>query len=274
MQWSRAPCALICGTLALLAAPNASAQYIYQPASAGSQATGENYNIEFGVFFWSPSPEIVVSSEALGIVGTSIDLVADLAIEQTRLREFRLVLRPGTKHKLRFHYLPAEYIAQTTLQQELVFNGIRYDAGLEVDTRLKWTQWRLGYEYDLVYRDLGYFGIIVEAKYTDVDTRLAAAIGTEFTRARAPVPTVGAIGRVYLMPNIAVTGEFTGFSLPKLQDEYDGHFYDYDIYGTVNFTNEIGAQVGYRSMDLAYRIESDSGTFKMKGFYFGGVVRF
>lgn len=274
MQSSRAPRVLLCFALVLLAAADATAQYIYQAGPTGSQATGENYNIEFGFYFWSPTPEMVVSSEALGIMGTAIDLVGDLGVEPKRLREFRLILRPGTKHKLRFHYLPVEYLASTTLQRDLVFNGIRYDAGQNVDTRLKWTQWRLGYEYDLVYRDLGYFGIIVEAKYTDVDTQLASATDTEFTRARAPVPTVGAIGRVYLMPNIAVTGEFTGFSLPKLQEDYEGHFYDFDIYGTVNFTNEVGVQVGYRSMDMDYRIKSDSGTFKLKGLYFGGVVRF
>ena len=51
-------------------------------------------------------------------------------------------------------------------------------------------------------------------------------------------------------------------------------YYDFDLYGTVNFTNNVGAQVGYRSFDVLYKIEQDEGNLQLKGLYFGGVVRF
>ena len=41
-----------------------------------------------------------------------------------------------------------------------------------------------------------------------------------------------------------------------------------------NFTNNVGAQVGYRSFDVLYKVEQDEGNLQLKGLYFGGVVRF
>ena len=44
--------------------------------------------------------------------------------------------------------------------------------------------------------------------------------------------------------------------------------------GTVNFNNYAGVQLGVRSLDVGYTIKKDQGSFKMKGLYFGGVVRY
>ena len=42
----------------------------------------------------------------------------------------------------------------------------------------------------------------------------------------------------------------------------------------MNFTDHFGVQAGYRSFDVFYRVDSDEGDLKIKGFYFGGLVRF
>ena len=52
------------------------------------------------------------------------------------------------------------------------------------------------------------------------------------------------------------------------------HYVDFDLYGTVNFTNNIGAQIGYRSLDVGYVVDTDTGAFKLKGIYFGVVARY
>ena len=99
--------------------------------------------------------------------------------------------------------------------------------------------------------------------------------GSEFARAQAPVPAIGGIGRVYVVPNISITGELDFFKIPDSIDErYQAHYWDFDLYGTVNFNDYVGAQIGYRSLDLGYVFEDDHGDFKAKGIYFGGVVRY
>jgi hypothetical protein len=108
-----------------------------------------------------------------------------------------------------------------------------------------------------------------------VKVELDSQFAQEFAHAQAPIPAIGAIGRVYVVPNISITGEFTTFRVPQsLSQNYYAHYTDLDIYGTVNFTNYVGAQVGYRSVDVFYKVKRDSGTLNLAGLYFGGVVRF
>ena len=94
-------------------------------------------------------------------------------------------------------------------------------------------------------------------------------------RAQAPLPAIGGIGRIYVVPNISITGELDFLKIPEAIDErYQAHYWDFDLYGTVNFNDYVGAQIGYRSLDLGYVFENDHGDFKAKGIYFGGVVRY
>jgi hypothetical protein len=258
---------------AVLLPTRAHAQFAATPFS--DPATGERYHIEAAVAFWNPPPMFSIQSESLGVLGSRIDAVTDLGIEQKRLTELRLVLRPGRKHKFRVNYLPMSYSAQATVKREFIFNGIRYGLNLPVQTDLSWKTWALAYEYDFLYRDRWFVGFVLQAKATDIQASLQAPIGTEFARAQAPIPTLGGIARVYVVPNISITGEMVGFKIPESIDErYQAHYFDIDIYGTVNFNDYVGAQVGYRSLDLGYIFENDRGDFKAKGLYFGGVVRY
>jgi hypothetical protein len=240
-----------------------------------NRATGENYHVEIGGFLWNPEPAIAINSESLGIIGSKIDFVTDLGIERSMFKQLRVVLRPATKHKFRFEYTPITYEATANLKRTIIFNGISYPLSLPVATELKWKAYRFGYEYDFVYRDRGFAGLILEAKYTDVEATLSNAIDTEFVHARGPVPAVGFIGRGYVAPNISITGEFSFFPLPRdTVDRYKAKYYDFDLYGTVNFTDYVGVQGGYRSFDVFYQIDEDEGDLRLRGLYFGGVVRF
>jgi hypothetical protein len=251
-----------------------------QPAAAqfrppSDPAIGENYNIEGTIAWWNAEPALVVSSTSIGIPGTDVDLVADLGITQKRLREFRLVLRPATKHKFRLHYLPINYDVESVVQREFVFNGQRYRVGLPVNTTARLTNYRFGYEYDFVSLRRGFAGVQLDVKYTDVDVTLDSPIGSEFTRQVAPIPTLGFIGRGYIVSNVSLTGELGYFKVPEnLSEDFGGRYLDYDFYGTVNFTHNAGVSVGYRSVDVSYVADLDSGTLEFKGWYFAGVLRF
>jgi hypothetical protein len=259
--------------VAVLTAAPAHAQYGFRGSS--NRATGETYHVEIGGFLWNPTPDIVLSSEQFGLVGDPIDFVNDLGIEKKQHTQLRVVLRPGTKHKFRFEYTPLGYEAEGTIARDVVFNGIRFPISLPVASELTWKAYRFGYEWDFVYMDRGFVGLLLEAKYTHVEATLSNVIDTEFVRARAPIPAIGVIGRGYVMPNVSITGEFSAFKLPGgIDDDYRGRFYDFDLYGTVNFGDHAGAQVGYRSFEVFYKIDEDEGDLQMRGLYFGGVVRF
>jgi hypothetical protein len=259
--------------LTVLAVAPASAQY--GALRRSNRATGETYHVEIGGYYWNPAPDIFITSESLEIIGSRIDFVEDLGMEQTRHSQFKVVLRPGVKHKFRFEFTPIKYTGEAELQRDITFHGVTFPLSLPVASELKWRAYRFGYEYDFLYFDRGLVGFLLEAKYTDVEATLDNVISNEFVRARAPIPAIGFIGRGYVAPNVSLTGEFSFFPLPRsIHDDYQIRFLDFDFYATVNFSDNFGAQGGYRSFDVFYKIEEDEGDMTLKGWYFGGVARF
>src|SRR5262249_17426985 len=148
----------------------------------------------------------------------------------------------------------------STLSRDIKFNGQLYRVGVPVNSSLDWGAYRFGYEYDFIMKNRGFGGFIVEAKYTDVSANLMSPILNESASAAAPIPALGGIARVYVVPNISITGEVSGFKLPHVSDKYDGHYLDFDIYGIVNVTGNVGAQIGYRSIDVGYLVKNDAGS--------------
>lgn len=268
---------LILASILVAAAP---AQAQFQPRSLDDPATGEQFHLEGAIGFWMPSTDMTISSEALGIAGSNIDFKKDLGLTDQRFPEFKVVLRPFRKHKLRFQYIPIKFEQQSTLTRDVIFQGQRYRVGLPVNSVLDWKAYRFTYEYDFIVRNRGFVGFMLDAKYTDVFASLRSPVNYETIRARAPIPTIGGIGRFYVVPNISITGELSGFSIPDaVSEEYKAHYVDFDIYGTLNFTNNIGVQAGYRTFNLGYTIKdeaitTDFGSFVLKGLYFGAVARF
>ena len=260
--------------LVLGAAAGASAQYTPKSANA-DRSIGETYWVEFSFDFWSPTPNMVITSESLGIPGTAIDFVTDLGIQKTRFRQFDLVLRPAKKHKFRASVTPIRYEAEQLLTRTVVFNGIAYQLGLPVSSQVQWNAWRFGYEYDFIYRQRGFLGLLLEAKYTEIEVNLDSLIAREYARAAAPVPAIGGIGRVYVARNVGLTFEVSGVGLPKkIAKDIEARYIEYDFYGTGNFNDHIGVRVGYRVLDVNYKIDLDEGDVKLKGPYFGATVRF
>lgn len=236
---------------------------------------GEDYTLELNGGLWDPIPTFVASSEQFGITGTKIDFTQDLGMIRKRHPELRMTYKPGRRHKLRLHWLPIQYTQSAVLQRQLVFQGIAFNAGVPVNSTIRWDAWRLGYEFDFVSRERGYFGIILEAKYTQIHAQLNSEIDYEFARARAPIPAIGAIGRVYVTRFTPITAEFTAFRLPDNAVEgYEARYVDFNIFGTVNLSKMVGVDLGYRSIDLSYLADRDAGDMKLDGIYLLGVFRF
>ena len=228
--------------------------------------------------WWNPSPEFEIASESLGMLG----------IENQRRHRSRhraeaasascaSCCGPRRKHKFRINYLPMSYSAQS---RRCIATSSSTASGTTSTCRSRPTcrgrRGISGYEYDFLYRDRWFVGIRAAGQsHRHPGEPAGRAIGSEFARAQAPIPTIGGIGRVYVAPNISITGELVVLQdSASIDDRYQAHYFDFDLYGTVNFNDYVGAQLGYRSLDLGYIFEDDHGDFKAKGIYFGGVVRY
>jgi hypothetical protein len=213
---------------------------------------------------FKPTPELFVEN---------VDFVTPLGVDTERFTEFRLMVRPGRKHKLRFSYVPMEYSEQgQPVQATVVFRNQTYTVNVPVDYQFKWELYRFGYEWDFLSFDRGYIGLIGELKYNKVRAFISSAAATADSDTHVPLPTFGGVARGYLGEYFSITGEFTFLDVHF--EERRGKFYDVDIYGQLNFTRSFAVQGGFRRLDVDYRWDGDEGTFLMEGLYFGGTVRF
>ncbi|MEO8483159.1 MAG: hypothetical protein ABI634_13185 [Acidobacteriota bacterium] len=265
--------------LAALVAPvQALAQY--SAPDSGSSVIGEKYHVELSGTLWNPDLAGTISSEQFKITGSEINLLTDLGYTKTRFKDFRIVLRPSKRSKFNIQYTPIQYEAQTSFKQVLVFNGIKFPVAVPVESKFTWKVWRLGYEYDFLYKPRGFVGLLLEARMTTAEARLTTRTPIispaidEFNKRSAPLPAIGAIGRAYPLPALAVDFSVTGFKLPNVDPKYQAKYFDWDVHGTYNFTNNVGFQMGWRKVTNFMVIEKDSGDLKFQGLWFGAAVRY
>jgi hypothetical protein len=248
-------------------------------------APGERFHVELGLMFWEPTPVLQIQTGTLSALGESeVDFVEEFGIENERFNEFRAVIKTAKKHKIRISHVLAEYNASATLQRTIVFGGQTFPVSVPATADLQWRVWRFGYEWDFVAKDRGVVGLVTELKFNQVSADLAAqGFGSELTDVSAPVPTIGALFRVYPHETFSLTAEFTGFKVPgfiakkitdAIDDDADAKVFDLDLYGTLNFGSHVGAQLGYRSLTADYLFDEDAGDLELKGWYFGGLIRF
>ena len=192
------------------------------------------------------------------------------------------MLRPATKHKFRFEYTPITYEAEKTVTRTFIFNGQRYDIGLPVTSEIKWKAYRFSYEWDFLYRDRGFLGMLLETKYTDINATLSTAfagVSTSSSRTRArrfprSASSAACTPRPTSRSRASSADSGTTATPCSRTRTTAASIYDFDLYGTVNFTDHFGAHGGYRSFDVFYKVKEDNGTMTLKGLYFGADVRF
>jgi hypothetical protein len=256
------------------------AQAQYNAYEFREDAIGERYVIEVAGTLWNPDLFGHVSSEQFGIIGSDIDFTSDLGYETTRFRDLRIVLRPTRKAKFRIQYTPMRYEAETSFDREIVFNGVKYPLDVPVESSFDWNVWRVGYEYDFLYRSRGFIGVLTEVRWTRMTARLATntpAISPrydEWTSVQAPLPALGVVARAYPVPALALNFELSGMKVPDIDETYRGKYFEWDIHGTANITNNVGLQMGWRKATTFVGIDRDVGDLKFQGFWFGAVARY
>jgi hypothetical protein len=234
--------------------------------------------------FWTPTPGIEIQTSGLAAAGfPKIDFVREFGLADDTFMEFRSVIKAGRKHKIRVSHVTFDYNETAAIQRDITFGGVTFPITIPVNADLNWDLWRFGYEYDFVAGDRGLLGIITELKQNHLTADLSAiGFPSQGTDVTAPIINIGAIVRVYPHRTFSITAEYTGFKVfgfvktltDRIAEDLDVKVNDFDIYGTINFGRHVGGQFGYRSLTSDYSIDEDEGDLKMKGFYFGGLVRF
>jgi hypothetical protein len=122
----------------------------------------------------------------------------------------------------------------------------------------------------------GFLGVVADLRASS-----QGVTAVSLTDEKVPFPALGVIARAYPHKNVGITFEWTGFKMPGFiadrltdSDNGDAHLSDFDAYVTGSITRYFGIQGGYRKVSADYVLDCNTGDLEMKGFYFGGMVRF
>ena len=265
---------LIACVLFLSVAGSAAAQTAPKPATPNDFAVGEKYKVEFSYTFWQPKLDGNLTSDQLGVIGSRVDLTSDLALETARFHDFRFVIRPAKKHRVKIQYTPIEFNGSGTLSRDITFAGVVYPISLPIESLLTWKTFRVGYEYDFYYKPRGFIGVLVMAGTTAFNARIDSVIGSAEALGDAPLIEIGAAGRFYPIRNLAINFEGSGIKLTNLEPDSMLKTLSFDLSATYNFTNNFGVSGGWRRLDTNLVLKGDSGELDFKGLWIGGVVRY
>jgi hypothetical protein len=214
--------------------------------------------------YWFTNLDSSFKSSSTSIIGTEIDLVNDLGIDDKKnFWEGRVSLNLGSS-KLRYAYMPLSWSGSKDLTKSVVFAGKTYSASTKVDTELDIKYHRLGYEYDIIDTLGNKFGVIFDVKYFVIDASVKAdALGfNESESVKAPVPTIGLAAQVALPFSFNVGAEATGITLGKGKYLFDG-----EVTVSVQPASFLAASVSYRMLKLHLEDGDDMGEIKLKGPY-------
>ncbi len=214
--------------------------------------------------YWFSTLDANFKSSTASVIGTNIDFVDDLGIDDNEaFPEGRITLNFG-KHRLRYAFMPLDWGATSTITKSITFGGQTYSASTSVESNLKADYHRLGYEYDFIDVLSNRFGIIFELKYFDVDAKLKAdALSLDEAESlKAPIPTVGIAAQFGLPGMFSIAGEVTGIGLGS-----DLYLYDAEAAVILTPAPFVRISGGYRIFKLHVEDGDDEATLELRGPY-------
>ncbi len=212
--------------------------------------------------YWFTNLDSNIEANSGTIIGTNIDIVNDLGIDDhENFLEGRITLEKG-HHSIRYSYIPLSWSGDRVVTESVTFAGRTFSASTNVTTDLQIDYHRFSYRYDLYNKLKNHLGIIGEVKYFDGRVNLKdAALGLdESTRLQIPMPAVGIGGQLSIPFLAKLEAEVTGMTLGTLAYVLDG---EADIgFKPVPF---VSISAGYRYLKFHVDRDGDVGNVTLRG---------
>jgi hypothetical protein len=235
-------------------------------ASGQPMGFGEGNRFEFETRRWRPDleSELQMGGDEL------ISPIEDLGVSDLRDNEYRGFLRFGRWVKVRGSYIKFKYQGAKAVEKDIDFAGVTFLEGTEVTTSMQLEHLYAGAEVDILLLKEGLLAVIVDLARTDVQPILSSAEAeADGGMIRVQLLTLGLKGRIYLTPALALSAEFSGMKRGSVITDMEASV----IY---NMSRNFGISAGYRNLYTKWVApeENSGASWKVKGYFFSGIIRF
>jgi hypothetical protein len=237
-------------------------------------ATAVDDRVEASVDYWHPSANIHAAGERYDILGTPIDFRSDFGLTNRGFPSMKLSVRPRARHELSLSYVPVHYHTSAILGHDVTFAGTVYPAGMSTQGTVPWAALGVGYSYYFMIKPRVSVGVRGEVDGTNVRVQLQNAVSTTSTVASVQIaPAGGLVARSRISSKLTLKGEFALLYVPDRPNQnYGGHYLNAEAHARWALTRHVGANLGYRLIDIRHLGHSDSGKLKLRGLSVGVLV--
>jgi hypothetical protein len=169
-------------------------------------------------------------------------------------------------HQIQLAYFGIERQSATTLENDLSLGDEVYVAGTDIETSTEFSLMRFSYAYSLMRDGQKELGVKAGLSYASFDAELGE-VGSQDTQqlsAKAPLPTIGALGALTLGSNWALRADLDLFVLDF--DRYSGYMGYLGLDLERKFGDIFRAGVGYNfyALHLSAKDEDLGGEFDLR----------
>lgn len=228
-------------TIALLCLAS-SANVLSDTGSVWQQRDG--LSVSAGVFLPNYDTEIRKSGSSTD--GSKINLEDDLGLDKDdEIPMVSITFRPWSKHKFFISYMSMDRDADEILDEDIIFDGITFPAGINVDTTFDIGMFRAGYTWAFLQRESWELGFSVGAYQVKMDMEVEAFNGVvsgDYNESEA-FPMIGFSGSWLPSDKWLIRGTAEAFSIEI--NETEGDFYNVRLECEYAITARLSIGAGY-----------------------------
>lgn len=186
--------------------------FLFACASAVAQEDPEESRVEAILSTWRTS---VTGTLQSGIL--PVDLHRDLNLQPAWTFYGKLTFKPGRRHRIFAEGSPYAFDGTNALTRTINFRGVDYTVSDRVTSSADMTWINAGYQFDLLSRPQGHFGLQISGAYVDASGRIRSeTTGIQASRSQQlGLPLAGAEFRAWLLPGrrlLSVDGQVKGMA--------------------------------------------------------------
>jgi len=209
-------------------------------------AKAANNIVGVDVDYWMSKLNADVRSTDLGLLGTKIDAINDLDVSNSEnIISASINLNILRSHRFVVSYFALDVKGQKILSEDIAYKGVTYSAATDVSSGLKATLFEGYYEVMLLKQSFGEVGILLGAKYAQIEASLSNAVNGEQSESiDGGVPIIGVQAEVKLPAKFVLSSIAKGFNLST--GNIDFTVFDMQAALNYNFNRFSRACLGYR----------------------------
>lgn len=213
------------------------------PVESGWQQR-DGLSVSAGMFL--PNYDTKIRKSSGSTAGSDISLEDDLGLDSDdEIPVFSIAVRPWPRHKFFLSYMGMDRDADQVLAEDLIFDGITFPAGTQVDTQFDIDMYRAGYTWSFLQKETWELGFSMGAYWVDMDmtvSTLGGQLEADYSESE-PFPMFGFSGSWLLNDKWLVRGTAEAFSIDM--NDVEGDFYNVRVEAEYAVTANISIGAGY-----------------------------